>query len=214
MAVVRMSDELRKNIESMARASFDTRIDAANKSLVVPMTGDEIYNLMFGDTVNGMLALPDGYMRMTNRFTVAGVNGVSIHYDFHTSQPMPWPYEIPTMPHFSKGSMYGSTMQVHLRMNEAGMWDTLEAAFRDWHKRIKDVADSRDQFVGGVRAILNNNTTLGAAIKQWPPLWDFIPQYAKDKHSQVVEKKKRELIEKPEVDTASLTAMAAFNKMV
>jgi hypothetical protein len=65
-----------------------------------------------------------------------------------------------------------------------------------------------------VRAILNNNTTLGAAIKQWPPLWDFIPQYAKDKHSQVVEKKKRELIEKPEVDTASLTAMAAFNKMV
>jgi hypothetical protein len=99
-------------------------------------------------------------------------------------------------------------------MNESGLWDSLEAAFIDWKKRVKDVADSRDQFVSGVRAILNNNTTLGAAIKQWPPLWDFIPQYAKDKHSQVVEKKKRELIEKPEVDTASLTAMAAFNKMV
>jgi hypothetical protein len=214
MAVVRMSDDLRRNIESMARASFDARIDTANKSLVVPMSGDEIYNLMFADTVNGMLALPDGYFRMSDTFIVSSVNGVSIHYDFHTSQPMPWPYDIPTKPHFAKNNSYGNTVHIVLRLNESGLWDSLEAAFRDWHKRVKDVADSRDQFVSGVRAILNNNTTLGAAIKQWPPLWDFIPQYAKDKHSQVVEKKKRELIEKPEVDTASLTAMATFNKMV
>jgi hypothetical protein len=214
MAVVRMSDDLRRNIESMARASFDARIDTANKSLVVPMTGDEIYHLMFADTVNGMLALPDGYFRMSDTFIVSSVNGVHIHHGFTLSKPMPWPYVIPTMPHFANTSSYGSAIQINLRMNESGLWDSLEAAFIDWQKRVKDVADSRDQFVSGVRAILNNNTTLGAAIKQWPPLWDFIPQYAKDKHSQVVEKKKRELIEKPEVDTASLTAMAAFNKMV
>lgn len=214
MAVVRMSDDLRRNIESMARASFDARIDTANKSLVVPMSGDEIYNLMFADTVNGMLALPDGYFRMSDTFIVSSVNGVRIHHGFTLSKPMPWPYDIPTKPHFAKNSPYGNTVQIVLRMNESGLWDSLEAAFIDWQKRVKDVADSRDQFVSGVRAILNNNTTLGAAIKQWPPLWDFIPQYAKDKHSQVVEKKKRELIEKPEVDTASLTAMAALNKML
>jgi hypothetical protein len=214
MAVVRLSDDLRKNIETMARSSFNSRMEAADKSLVVPMTGDEIYHLMFADTVNGMLALPDGYMRMEDKFIVSSVNGVHIHHGFTLSKPMPWPYVIPTMPHFANTSSYGSAIQINLRMNESGLWDSLEAAFIDWKKRVKDVADSRDQFVSGVRAILNNNTTLGAAIKQWPPLWDFIPQYTKDKHSQVVEKKKKEAEIKPEVDTASLTAMAALNKML
>ena len=56
----------------------------------------------------------------------------------------------------------------------------------------------------GVKKIIGMHTTLGPALKAWPPLWDLVPEGTKNRHRKVVERVKPEVAE-VEVDLTALT---------
>jgi len=45
----------------------------------------------------------------------------------------------------------------------------------------------------------------------WPPLWDLIPEEYKDRHRQVVEREKKEVV--VNVDLGTLTATVVAHKL-
>ena len=82
---------------------------------------------------------------------------------------------------------------------------------REWQDRIKAVQLKRDEFVEQVQKIITAHATLAPALKMWPPLWDLIPDNYKDKHREIKEREKKDVV--VNVDLSTLTATVVANKL-
>jgi len=40
-----------------------------------------------------------------------------------------------------------------------------------------------------VASVLNSFSTLAPALKEWPALWELVPDYAKNKYKEITEKR-------------------------
>jgi hypothetical protein len=215
MAVVRISDQMKKLVVATARNTFEKRLEAARSSLTLPMTAEDIYSRIYGKWIDQMKALPTEFFNCTDRFTVERIHGERFSYSFVMTDHVPMPRNAPDQPHVKVSRGYGSGA-FELLDDGTGLWEPLIGAFAAWHERINAVETERNTFVDGVRHILNTHTTLAAALRTWPPLWDLIPESYRNKHNEVVPKKDRqqEMALESGIDMDRLTAMAAINKML
>lgn len=215
MAVVRISDQMKKIVVAAARNTFEKRLDAARASLTLPMTAEDIYSRIYGKWVDQMEALPKEFFNYTDQFTVERIHGQTYSYTFKLMADMPMPRGIPEQPHVRTARSYSSA---HFELLDDGsdLWLPLIEAFAAWRDRINAVETERNTFVDGVRHVLNTHTTLAAALRTWPPLWDLIPETYRNKHNEVVPKKdkQQEMALESGIDMDRLTAMAALNKML
>jgi hypothetical protein len=62
------------------------------------------------------------------------------------------------------------------------------------------------EFTEGVSKILSSFSTLAPALKEWPPLWELVPEHAKNKHKEITEKRKAD---KPSIDNSTLNTLTA-----
>lgn len=214
MAVVRLTQQIKDITLNNANRTFEKRMEAAQTSLVLPMTGDQIYDLIFARWIPHMNALPAEFFPCYDKIEVRNIHDITVNHTFTLSDRRPFPNEFPESELATRYNSYGNRTAVNLSADDKQTWAELYYAFKSWRDRVETVNGERITFTNGVRAILNNNTTLAAALREWPPLWDLVPESAKDKHKQVTEKKSKEERPTPEVDTARLTAMAALNKML
>ena len=58
------------------------------------------------------------------------------------------------------------------------------AAFVQYGREEIALEKKRDEFCKSVEAIITNFATLAPALKQWPPLWDLLPDDAKERHKE------------------------------
>lgn len=214
MAVVRLTQQIKDITLNNARNTFSKRTDAAHTSLVLPMTGDQIYDLIFARWIPHMNALPAEFFPCYDKIEVRNIHDIAANHTFTLSDRRPFPNEFPESELATRYNSYGPRAAVNLVADDKRTWVELYYAFKSWKDRVKTVDAECETFTNGVRAILNNNTTLAAALREWPPLWDLVPESVKNKHKQVTEKKSKEERATPEVDIARLTAMAALNKML
>jgi hypothetical protein len=64
----------------------------------------------------------------------------------------------------------------------------------------------------GITKVLDAYTTLAPALKALPALWDLLPDDTKDKHKEVVERKKTKA-EDIDIDFGSITSTIIANKL-
>lgn len=214
MAIVRLTQQLKDMIVNTANNTFNKRMDTAHASLTLPMTGDQIYDLIFAEWLPHMNALPAEFFPCYDKLEVRNIHDITVNHTFALSDRRPFPNEFPSSLLATRYNSYGNRTALNLNADDKQTWANLYYAFKSWRDRVEAVNDERLTFTNGVRAILNNNSTLAAALREWPPLWDLVPESTKNKHKQVVDKKSKEERATPEVDTARLTAMAALNKML
>jgi hypothetical protein len=215
MAVVRISDQMKKIVMAAARNTFEKRHDAARASLELPMTAEDVYSCIFGEWVDKMEALPKEFFNYSSEFVVERIHGIGYSHTFKLVAEMPLPRNIPAMPHVRTSRSYGANT-LELLDDGSGTWTALFQAFEAWRKRVVDIENERATFVSGIKHVLDSHTTLAAALRTWPPLWDLIPETYRNKHREVVPKKdkQQEMALESGVDMDRLTAIAAINKMI
>lgn len=215
MAVVRISDQMKKLVIANARNTFDKRYQTARESLVIPMTAEDVYFSIFGQWIDKMQALPKEFFRYQSVFTIERVHGHNIRHSFNLTTEMPIPRGIPEQAHVRANRNY-TDADYDLLDDGSGLWVPLLEAFTSWRNRVQAVEEERNTFVNGVKHVLNTHTTLAAALRTWPPLWDLIPTTYRNKHNEIVPKKDRqhEMALESGVDMDRLTAMAALNKII
>jgi hypothetical protein len=90
------------------------------------------------------------------------------------------------------------------------VWGEFHADVTAYQQRVAEAVKRREEFVDAVKSICNTYSTLAPALKAWPPLWDLVPEDVKDKHREIKERTKTEVV--LDVDIGKLTAMSTAAK--
>ncbi len=218
MATVRFSNELQRTIKRNARGMFDDRLKAIEDS--APQWGDEFHDMMFGSNVALMEALPNKFFRTADRVVVQGicaeekcrdmrseVPNITVTYSEHKRIP----YETNNLGN-SAGLLVASYSGVTLDRDDS-RWTALLPAYDKFYNAYVTALDERDEFVTSVGKVICAYSTLGPALKAWPPLWDLLPMHTKDRHKEIVERKKKDPAAKIGVDLNSMTAQITAKKL-
>jgi len=95
-------------------------------------------------------------------------------------------------------------------------WDSIKKEYKKYCLKIHKLEQEQKAFVDGVQEVINAYSTLAPALKAWPALWDLVPEEKKEKHREVVERRKASdtaanLAE--EVDLSKLTGHVTADKL-
>ena len=197
MATVRFSDELKTEIISNAKALFSKRLQAYHNN--PPAVGDEVADRIFKDFMPIVAQLPKQFLSWIDDITIDSINGRTYGKQFKLSKHVPKPNSSLTTANAEIYDRY--RLDVKLIGDE---WNDIQKQLDAWISNMAAVEQERDAFVEGVKKIIGMHTTLGPALKAWPPLWDLVPEGTKNRHRKVVERVKPEVAE-VEVDLTALT---------
>ena len=191
MAVVRFSSELTQQITDNASDMFKAQQEAALKSEITDDMGIQLYNWLIDSDARAMMdALPRGFMRTIDHINISHFGNVSVDMNFPLPHPKPWPYAVQGM---SKILRAGFHPNEHLNTRGPDVDDVvgnkLLSAFHRRREKMESVRLRKDKFVSDVCKICSAYTTLAPALKAFPALWDLLPQHAKNRHLEVVERK-------------------------
>jgi hypothetical protein len=198
MATVRITKELAGNIIANAKDKFIDGIKKAEASRPDHHWGDYIYDAIYGQYVPIMAQLPAGFIGTASRLHVRKVGGHNMELYFDFSAPKLWPNCLP--PQAPAESHYSHS----LILDSSPVWDSLVAEVAAWKDRCAAARKRSQEFTEGVSKVLENFSTLAPALKEWPPLWELVPEYAKNKHKEITEKRQSV---KPNVDKDMLGRM-------
>lgn len=204
MATVRFSDELKNDIIGNAKVLFSKRLLAYQEN--PPAIGDEVADRVFKDFMPIVLQLPKQFFSWTEEIVVDSINGRTYGKKFKLSKAVPTPRSDIALPNVRMTSFY--SLNVKLIGDE---WNDIQTQIDNWIGSIATVEQERDAFVAGVKTIISTYSTLAPALKAWPPLWDLVPDGAKERHRKVVERAKPEVAE-VEVDLTALTGIVTAAK--
>jgi hypothetical protein len=210
MAVVRFSDELKNAITDNAKALFSKRIQDAFKAL--PPIAEEVCDLAYAQFMPSVNMLPRDFFRWTTRVEIkAPCVGGYIEATYESRTPYP---KVESRIKLDDGvlldSMYGITIKLP---SEGTKYQQYIDQIIAWHQNIKAFEKQRDEFVSGVKAVVEAHSTLAPALKAWPPLWDLVPETFRERHRKVVERAKPAAAAELDVDLTSLTAAVTIAKI-
>ena len=191
MATVRITKELTTDILAHARAKFSDSIKKAEDSRPDHHWGDYIYDAIYGEYAPIMAQLPAGFIHTTNRVLIRKVGPYLIDLYFDFSAPKLWPGTLP--PEAPAENHYSQA----LTLDDSPVWNDLRAEVMAWKGRCDAARKRSQEFTEGVSKVLENFSTLAPALKEWPPLRELVPDWAKNKHKEITEKRKSD---KPAVD--------------
>jgi hypothetical protein len=218
MAVVRMSLKLIDDIATNSGNMFTARRERllANG----PELGDKLYDIAMEPYREHMEALPPEFFEKYDYVHVAGYQhgSTSLRYDVMLkhkfSKPRPFPYKFPDGARLTFSNSYHKS---YVLVGEC--WEDYHNTFMEWQDKVKAIDAEQKEYMVQVRGLLQQHSTLAPLLKQWPALWDLLPQYAKDKHTEIKERQPRAPVVKDsdgdeiEVDFNKLTAAVVAHKL-
>lgn len=207
MATVRFSKELNEAIIKNAKAVFDKQAQAAREAKPDEAWGEKIYNILFGEHVPALNAVPQYFLSMTEKIKIEQVGSRSCNLEFKLNSPRPFPKEFPDMELAKKAGYYDNS----IALKDNLVWGEFFAEVAKWQEGMKVVEEKRRVFVEQVEKIISAHATLAPALKMWQPLWDLIPEEYKERHRKIVEREKKEV--NINVDLQSLTATVVAHKI-
>jgi len=219
MALVRFSNELRSDILRNAGNTFDSRIERLRPKLDQSW-GDKIYNRLFKDQLEHIKSLDiawfSTYSNMEIRSVVLSEGnriGASQAFDFTVARPFP-----------SKGQGFlGQRAAMPSYGNNE--FELIGDEWKDYYDELSPLVKEFEQarsdqkvFIEGVRAVIHTHSSLNPALRAWPALWDLVPDYAKEKHREVVTKqtpaeRAKASLDEQGVDLDKLTASVTVAKI-
>jgi len=206
MATVRFSKELIDRIEREARSKMEPAVNRVKEQKPDNAWGQRIYDTLFHEVKPIISQVPAGWLKTMKHIEIGRVGNAACNMTFDLATPQPWPYVFPNTGLADKSSTYGDS--INLRDNI--VWGEFHAEVVAYHQRVQEAAKRRDEFVAMVKKVCDAYSTLAPALKAWPPLWDLIPDDVKDKHREIKERTKNEVV--LDVDIGKLTAMSTAAK--
>ena len=227
MATVRFSQQLQDDIVRNAERMFDDNIEQAKKNYPKDW-GKKLYDSLFSADIQAkMNALPNGFFGKVESLPLTGFKDApeDVWQSKHTKVDtwkrvdlqlqLPSPLPFPPKDVWQKASDNGYYMDYSRNEvdfhNEKFEW--LHEPFKKYTQGIFNAEAKKDEFVAGVKQIVTTYTTLAPALKAWQPLWDLLPDDAKERHKKITEKPKPKTAEDIGVDLNSMTAQVTFNKL-
>ena len=224
MATVRFSDTLKGEIRNKAKAMFQDRIKQA-KDNVPAHWADKVYECFFpADVRQKMASLPDYVLRTSEYIEVGGFANApedvwqtgdythqtwmlqgSIRLSF--SKPMPWVDKFSNAPTGFLSNYTNSKFDY-----TDSRWDWLKPEFKEYNRKVFEAINKQETFLSSVNTLMETYTTLAPALKAWRPLWDLLPEEAKDRHKTVKERKVVKA-EELDLDLNAMTSAVALSKI-
>ena len=224
MATVRFSDTLKGEIRNKAKAMFQDRIKQA-KDNVPAHWADKVYECFFpADVRQKMASLPDYVLRTSEYIEVGGFANApedvwqtgdythqtwmlqgSIRLSF--SKPMPWVDKFSNAPTGFLSNYTNSKFDY-----TDSRWDWLKPEFKEYNRKVFEAVNKQETFLSSVNKLMETYTTLAPALKAWRPLWDLLPDEAKDRHKTVKERKVVKA-EELDLDLNAMTSAVALSKI-
>lgn len=206
MATVRFSKELIDRIVKQATAKMEPPVQKAREAKPDNSWGQRIYDILFLEAKPFIAQAPAGWLKHVKQIEINEVAGRHCGMTFEFATPQPWPYEFIESELARKRSSYGDS----IALKDHLVWGEFHAEVTAYHQRVQEAAKRRDEFVDAVKKICNTYSTLAPALKAWPPLWELVPEDVKDKHHEIKEREKKEVV--LEVDIGKLTALSTAAK--
>jgi len=206
MATVHFNKELRSSIERIARAKMGPAVERVVMAKPDNSWGQRIYDILFPEISKFAQSVPNGWLKTVESIEISRVGEAYCNMTFTLPCPMPWPYKFSDIGAAGLESRYGGAVA----LNDSPVWDEFRSEVAAYNERVDAARARHNEFLFAVRKICEAYSTLGPALKAWPPLWDLIPEDVKDKHRQVAVRGKKEVV--LDIDVGKLTAMSAAAK--
>ena len=237
MATVRFSQQLKDDIIKNASDMFADDIKKAQEN--VPKDwGKKIYDSIFSPEIQTkMKALPDWYFNPVDAIKLAGftnapdeqwkspddttivemwkVKGRALSLSLNMKLPFP-PHDAGGFSNNPDGNKSGLAVRFGNEgsiMFDNPKFEWLKEPFKAYTKGIFDITKKRNDFIESVNKVMNAYSTLAPALKAWKPLWELLPEDAKERHKKIVERPKIKTGEELGLDLNSMTSTIAFNKL-
>jgi len=208
MAVVRISKQLTEEVTNAARLSMKASYERAAKSM--PDYSQFVYDTIFGEYQTKIAQLPAGFFRKTKSMTVRftglwGCDRMPMHYPADMVFPL-YMFE-------NDKAKRVSSYEDSYELTSDPVWDEFKAEVAAYSKRLLDASNTQKELIDGVAKLLSSYSTLAPALKQWPPLWDLLPEGTKRKHKEIVERAVPAAVDASGVDLNRMTVIASISKM-
>jgi hypothetical protein len=226
MATVRFSDDLKTDILINADNMMYPMLSAANK-----LRDDDKWLTAIATAIGPVLtppfaALPRQMFPVSNDIRMSGWGTPDGVYTAYSSARISTNINLPIPQLAITGGewevlrtagiiRYGATLR--------GVDVTLDATHPQWSALIAEISHYMAQleaaeekvlaFRAGVSDIMRAFATLAPALKEWPPLWDLVPERAKNRHREAPAKRKRNDPVEITTDLNTMTSVAAAAKM-
>ena len=192
MALVRFSNDLRADILRRASDTFESRVEKLRPELD-PSWGDKIYNRLMRDQLEHIKKLDEAWFNTYSDMTITGVvlrvdgepTECMVQQSFSFVENRPYPNR-------NQKFLEGRAAQDTYRANSLKLigpeWEDYYNELAPQVEAFEQARADRSTFVEGVRAVIHTHSSLNPALRAWPALWDLVPEYAKEKHREVVVK--------------------------
>lgn len=207
MATVKIGKELRENTIKRARGLFSTKRAKLEEEFVKNKDyGYHMYHTIMAPYLPVVAQLPKAFFRQISDFSFS-IEGVTFPYTFPTKQP--WFYELPRNNLIREPGYYSYEVKLQ---NEAPEWAQYREVAFEYKSKCEATRIQEKHFVEGVEKILDAYSTLAPALKAWPALWDLLSEDVKDKHKEVVDRRKNDPVQ-VDVDLSELTSAVVAHKL-
>tara|TARA_R100001244_G_scaffold60053_3_gene50448 strand:+ start:734 stop:1411 length:678 start_codon:yes stop_codon:yes gene_type:complete len=223
MATVRFSDKLKDEITRSAKDVFKEKLKEAKDNKPVTWSGDYLYNFIFSkDLRDKMNALPKGFMETESRITWAGFSNVpqeeedKYSRDFwHTHDHLTFDFPAPRpMPHGNNTNPEWEKNWRSITLNyDIPRFATIQAEWKTWMDGVVAIKAKQGEFVKGVNHVTGTYATLAPALKAFPALWDLIPEQYRERHLEIVARKRGSPSELGDLDVDALTSVVTLSKI-
>ncbi len=206
MATVRFSKELIDRIGKNARDKMAPAVTKAEETKPDNSWGQRIYDTLFLEVKPIISQVPAGWLKTVDRMDIEKVGGVRCDMRFTFNPPVPWPNTFPASDIATKDRGWSDG----IILKDQLVWDEFRAEVVAYNQRVAAAQQRQAEFVQMVYKVCNAYSTLAPALKAWPALWELIPEDVKDKHREIKERHKKEVV--LDVDLGKLTALSTAAK--
>ena len=224
MATVRFSDELRGYIRRNAERLFDKRIGDAREigvgkwpQMVATHYTNAVESLLQGVPQE----VRDIFLEYGEEFTLGriyvGDDVPALDVDI-TDTVTKFPLPRKDAPDVAKKlgftrceRTYGRSIKVSLDGRDP-LWQELCKEALERRTLMTTTQEERDKFVANVDHIISSYSTLAPALKAWPPLWDLVPEDKRNKHKEIVGRKRatvEDIVGDIDLDSMTATTVAS-----
>lgn len=206
MATVRFSKELIERINKNARNKMAPAVTKAEEAKPDNSWGQRIYDTLFLEDKPIISQVPAGWLKTVDRIDIDRVGEARCDMRFTFNPPVAWPSTFPNSDVAWKERGYSDSIVLKDHL----VWGEFHAEVVAYNQRVAAARQRQTEFVNMVNKVCSAYSTLAPALKAWPALWELIPEDVKDKHREIVEREKKEVV--LDVDLGKLTALSTAAK--
>lgn len=176
MTTVRITDKLRASVTDNIQALYKKFVEQIEKQK--PDVGDELFNLMYEPYREAMTLLPKEFFCNRYEIEVRDIVGRPVYIKLKLSSPQLGSFNLPSSEHMKKDDY-----QDRVTLNRTIRTEHIVDALLAWQEQKDILYAQRDAAQAAVRGILKKHKSLPPAIKDFPPLVEFLPKEVKSKVS-------------------------------